>query len=108
MGKAPESIGNLSLRYTPTAIDGLSLSVEWAHLGPYYVDETNLEKYKGHDLWHLRAAYQINDMIGVYLRSQNITDERYSTYTSRQVGKDAATYRVGIPRTFNAGLRLAF
>ncbi|MCY4045585.1 MAG: TonB-dependent receptor [Cellvibrionales bacterium] len=108
VAKAPESTGNLSLLYAPAAIDGLKLTAEWSHLGPYYVEETNLNTYEGHDIFNLRAAYQVNDMLGLYLKGHNMTDKRYSTYTSARPGTDKITYRVGNPRSFAAGLRLAF
>lgn len=108
VGKAPETIGNLTFAYAPIAIAGLRIEFEWEHLGEYFTDETNIETYEGHDLYNFRASYQVNDKLNVYTRIQNITDELYSTYTSSQVGDSDISYRPGMPRSLFVGLRSRF
>src|SRR5690606_36752566 len=41
VGKAPESFGNISLRYQPDGLAVLTAELEWEYLGDYYMDETN-------------------------------------------------------------------
>jgi len=108
VGKAPETIGNLTLAYEPMALEGLRMEVEWEHLGEYFTDETNTSTYDGHDLYNFRVSYRANDNFEVYGRVQNLTDELYSTYTSNQVGDPDISYRPGLPRSFYAGVRLTF
>lgn len=108
VGKAPETIGNLTLVYTPEKIDGLRIELEWEHLGEYFTDETNTATYDGHDLYNLRIAYRVNDKLEVYSRLQNLIDELYSTYTSNQVGDPDISYRPGLPRSYFAGVQLTF
>ncbi len=108
VGKAPETIANVTLAYAPLAVPGLRLELEWEHLGEYYTDETNDNEYDGHDLYNLRINYDVNQQWEVYTRIQNITDELYSTYTSNQVGRDQVSYRPGLPRAVYGGVRYRF
>ncbi len=108
IGKAPQTVANLTLAYTPKIIEGLRVELEWEHLGEYYTDETNTADYDGHDLVNFRASYRVNAELEVYGRVQNLTDERYSTYTSNQVGDSDISYRPGTPRSVYAGVRYRF
>lgn len=108
IGKAPKTLGNLAIQYRPAFIDGLTLEAEWVHVGDYFTDETNTNEYEGHDLFNLRASLEISEQFELYGRIMNITDERYSTYTSNQVGDPDITYRPGLPRRFYVGFRSKF
>lgn len=108
IGKAPDTVANVTLAYAPNAIEGLRLELEWAHLSEYYTDETNTAKYDGHDLLNLRASYRVNTGLEFYGRIQNLADELYSTYTSNQVGDSDISYRPGAPRSVYAGVRYTF
>lgn len=108
IGKAPDTIANLTLTYSPLTIPGLRVELEWEHLGKYFTDDTNTSSYDGHDLLNVRAAYAATDLLEIYARVQNLTDELYSTYTSNQVGDTDISYRPGSPRTVYAGIRLRF
>ncbi len=108
VGKAPETMGSLTLGYQPRALAKLSLEVEWEHMGGYYTDETNSAEYDGHNLFNLRANYQLSNRWAIYGRVMNLTDRRYSTYTSNQVGNSNIGYRPGLPRSLYLGVRGAF
>jgi len=108
VGKAPDSLGNIALRYEPVKVYGLMVELELEHVGEYYTDETNTNKYAGHQVVNLRSNYQVNTQLQVYGRLQNLADERYSTYTSNQVGSDKIEYRPGAPLSLFAGLRYSF
>ena len=108
IGKAPDTIGNVVLVYTPVIFTGLRLEVEWEHLGDYYTDETNTADYGGHDLYNFRVNYVLGNGLELYGRVQNIGDKRYSTYTSNQVGDPDISYRPGNPRSAYAGFRYTF
>lgn len=105
---APETIGNVTLAYSPLALPDLRVELEWEHLGEYYTDQTNTATYDGYDLYNLRASYKVNPSLELYGRVQNLTDELYSTYTSNQVGDPDISYRPGLPRTTYAGFRYWF
>ena len=108
VGKAPNTLGNIAIRYEPLAMSGFMTELEMEHVGDYYTDETNTNEYSGHELLNLRSRYQINQQVELYGRLQNILDKRYSTYTSNQVGSEDISYRPGQPFTVFAGLRAYF
>ncbi|WP_226703977.1 TonB-dependent receptor [Microbulbifer elongatus] len=108
ISRAPESLANVTLAYSPEWLSGLRMELEWSHMGDYYTDETNTQKYAGHELLNLRATHDFDEDLSVYARLSNITDERYSTYTSNQVGDEDLSYRPGLPRSLFAGVRYRF
>ena len=108
IAKAPKTIGNLTLTYTPKKIKNSSISLEWEHLGKYYVDETNTDEYNGHDLLNLRANYALDKNMDIYFRMMNVTNKLYSTYASKTVGSSAVKYRPGSPSMVLVGLNYSF
>ncbi len=107
VGKAPETIGNLTVSYYPTVLPKASFEAEWEHLGSYYTDETNTSEYGGHNLFNLRANYDHSDDVSFFARIMNLTDRRYSTYTSNQVGDPDISYRPGNPMTGTVGIKVS-
>lgn len=107
VGKAPRTLGNAALVYSPAQLRGAQVELEWEHVGQYYLDETNTDTYDGHDLMNLRAHYDIDRQLTVYARLMNLFDERYAALASYQVGSPIE-YRVGLPRTAYAGVRYQF
>jgi outer membrane receptor protein involved in Fe transport len=99
VGKAPTQLWQSSLSYQPAAFAGLSLELEWQKVGRYFTDETNTNTYPGHDLWHLRARYELTPQLSLAARLMNLSDQTYSTLTSNQVGSSAIEYRPGMPRS---------
>ncbi|BFM15894.1 TonB-dependent receptor [Maricurvus nonylphenolicus] len=108
VAKAPKKTANLNLTYKPPFLPKASASLEYEYLGEYYTDQTNTAKYDGHELVNLRLHYEVSPQLSTYLRVMNISDERYSTYTSNQVGDPDISYRPGLPRSVYAGVRLSF
>ena len=105
---APETIANTSIAYSPSGLDGLRVELEWEHLGEYYTDDNNSDKYDGHDLFNLRGNYRINEWVELYARIQNLGDTLYSTRTSKSVTAAENDYRSGMPRSYYAGIRVKF
>lgn len=101
--QAPRHMANTRLRYSPSFLKGGSVEIEWVRLGSYWMDDKNTEKYNGHDLYNLRASYNITKQWEVYTRVINITDELYAERASKS-GSDPALFAPGQPRTFFAGL----
>lgn len=99
VGKAPRQLWQSSLSYHPLSMEGLWLELEWQHLGRYYTDETNTNTYPGHDLFNLRARYQMGEHWQLAIRLMNLTDKTYSSLTSNQVGSTDIDYRPGMPRS---------
>jgi iron complex outermembrane recepter protein len=108
VGKAPRTLGNFAIQYRPDYLEDTLFEVEWEHVGEYYTDETNTQDYPGHNLFNLRASYDVSEKVQLYGRVMNVTDKLYSIYTSNQVGDPDLDYRPGLPRTFYVGLRTKF
>lgn len=108
IARAPKTIGNFAIGYKPEQLTGTKFEIEWEHLGKYYTDETNANKYGGHDLFNFRAGYDVTKNVELYGRVMNITDKLYSTSTTNQVGDPDTQFMPGNPRTFYAGVRAKF
>ncbi|GLQ30355.1 TonB-dependent receptor [Litoribrevibacter albus] len=108
VAKAPRTLANAHVNYLPIFLPQASFELEWEHLGNYYTDETNTEKYSGHNLFNLRGEYELTENAVLFGRVMNLFDKRYSTYTSTQVGKTDTVYRPGNPMTGVVGVRLNF
>ena len=52
--------------------------LEWVHVGAYWLDAANSERYRGHDLWHLRWQRPLSASWHGALRLMNLTDRRYA------------------------------
>lgn len=105
--RAADNMANASVSYR-AAEDAWRLELEWEYLGPYFTDETNSHRYGGHQLLNLRGQYRVSNTLMLFARLQNLTDRRYSTYTSNQVGVADLEYRPGQPRTATVGVRLQY
>ncbi len=108
IAQAPETLGNLSVAYQPSFIEGLRVELELQHIGEYYTDDNNTDTYNGHQLFNLRGSYLLNDNVEFYARVQNLTDELYSERTSKGVTDQENEYRPGSPRSYYAGIRMSF
>lgn len=65
---APRVIVNTRLNYKPSFLKGCSAELEWIKLGSYWMDDANTEKYNGHDIFNLRASYNISKKWELYAR----------------------------------------
>jgi len=108
MAAAPEFIANIRLRYTPTALPGLSSMLEMQSIGEYWLDDANSQdsegsnrKDDGYSIVNLKARYQINNQVSVHARLLNITDKEYAQEASFRYGR--TSYSPGAPRTLYVG-----
>ena len=112
MESAPRTITNTSLSYRPASIAQLKVTAEWVHLGSYWMDQANTEKYDGHDLLNLRARYEINKKSTTYIRIMNLTDETYATAASYKPAAfgnpEKFEYAPGMPLTLYLGYSQKF
>lgn len=105
MNGAPNLIANTELSYKPPYLKGLRLGVEWQHVGKYYMDPANTERYGGYELFNARAGYAFRGF-ECWVNCRNIGDVMYaSTAEKTAFGK---SYRPGPVRTFNVGLAYTF
>jgi outer membrane receptor protein involved in Fe transport len=103
---APRTIGDVTLRYTPRGLAGLAIEAEWIHLGWYWMDDANTQKYGGHDLANLRATYAVLEGLEIFGRVMNVFDSRWAT--AAQVSNGQPQFAPGLPLTFYAGISKRF
>ena len=82
----------------------LTASLSWSHVGSYFTDAANEHSYAGHDVWALRARYQITDQIETFGTVRNLFDERYATRADYAFGSER--YFPGEPRALSVGVRV--
>lgn len=73
---APNQFGSSRLTWTPTK--KLTTQLEWIKMGSYWLDAANTGKYEGHQLWNLRANYEIQKGLAVSGRIMNLANRRYA------------------------------
>jgi outer membrane receptor protein involved in Fe transport len=103
---APANVANSRLIYAPSLLNGGEVSAEWVHLGSYWMDAANTERYDGHDLYNLRMNYPVAERLEIYGRVMNLTDERYATEAA--VSRGEREFAPGLPRTYYAGINYTF
>ncbi|HEY4651133.1 MAG TPA: TonB-dependent receptor [Pontibacter sp.] len=105
MATAPRFISNTEVTYKPAAVKGLRLGLEWQHMGKYFLDAANTEKYNGYDLLNARIGYTLGGL-ELWTNILNLTNELYATTADKySYGK---SYRQGAPRTIHMGLGYTF
>ncbi|NDK55761.1 TonB-dependent receptor [Pontibacter fetidus] len=105
MATAPRFISNTEVCFKPTTIKGLRLGLEWQHMGSYYLDAVNSEKYNGYDLLNARIGYSKNGL-ELWTNLLNMTNQLYATTVDKNAwGK---SYRQGAPRTIHVGIGYTF
>ncbi|HET9948278.1 MAG TPA: hypothetical protein VFQ22_05125, partial [Longimicrobiales bacterium] len=62
-------------------------------------------EYEGHDLFHLRATYQVTERMEIFGRVSNLLDERYAE-SARYTPFRGQELAPGQPRTFYVGVRV--
>lgn len=107
MSAAPRLIGNATLAWKPGFLPGARLEAEWVKMGEYWEDDANTHEYEGHDLFNLRASWQMNERFRLFGRVMNLTDERYATRASYNAfrGEELAP---GMPLTAYGGIEVTF
>lgn len=103
MENAPRVLGNTRISWRP--LDGIDTQFEWLHIDEYWLEESNsssFPKYGGHDLFNLRASWQVSPAVSVFGRIYNLGDTRYAD--SAQISSNTPVYSPGLPRTYFAGV----
>jgi len=73
---APKLTGNVQLRWAIN--DNNSAQLELVHMDDYYTNETNLNRYDGHDIMNMRYQYQSNNDWYFAARITNLFDTDYA------------------------------
>ena len=106
MEAAPRYMGHLALAWTPALLNGGHVRLAWRHVGSYWHDPANTQKYDGHTLLGLQVRYPASEHWELYANAENLANKRYADTVG---GTDAApTYGAGQPRTVTAGVQYRF
>jgi iron complex outermembrane receptor protein len=103
MEMAPKVLGNTRLTWQP--LDGMNAQFEWIHIDQYWLEASNsrtFPRYEGHDLFNVRANWQVAPSLSVFARVHNLADTRYAD--SAQISSNTPVYSPGLPRTYFAGV----
>jgi len=112
MPSAPQTVASAALLFTPQALHGGSVELQWERLGSYWMDDENSYRYGGHDLYHLRTEFHVDDGIRISARVMNLADRRYATaaqYSAAAFGNpEKFEYAPGMPRSYYLGVSVGF
>lgn len=98
---APRTMGSLNLTWQSGP--RLRSELEWIHLGKYYTDPQNTNRYDGHDLLNLRVSLKLAESWTGFFRVMNLTDEDYAERADFGFGNER--YFVGKPVSLYVGIR---
>ncbi|HET7188337.1 MAG TPA: TonB-dependent receptor, partial [Gemmatimonadaceae bacterium] len=104
---APRDLGNVFLAWSPIALRGGRVAVEWSHTGGYATDPANSHSYAGYELLNLHASSSISARTELFARVTNLANSAYAelvTYDAFQ--KDQIT--PGAPRSAYVGLKASW
>lgn len=105
MNGAPKWITNSEVTWKPVFVKGFRIGMEWQHIGSYYMDAANTDKYGGYDLFNIRTGYAFRGF-DCWVNCMNVGDQLYATTAEKSAyGK---SYRVGPRQTFNVGVAYTF
>jgi outer membrane receptor protein involved in Fe transport len=105
--QAPRDLGNVLLTFTPRALQGGRLAVEWSKTGRYATDPANTHSYAGYDLVHLHTSAFVRHDVELFARMSNVLDRKYAELLAYDVFQ-GDQYTPGAPRSIYAGIRYAF
>lgn len=104
MNGAPRWMHNAEVWYKPSFIKGLRLGGEWQKIGSYFMDPKNTVKYKGYNVLHLRAGYQLNGF-EVWMNLMNATNNYFAYIASKST---SYSYTLADARHINLGVSYDF
>ena len=106
--EAPRDLASAFLAWSPRALKGGRVALEWSHTGRYDTDPANTRSYAGYDLLHLHASAQMTPRMELFARVTNLANTPYAeivTYDPSPFLRNQ--YTPGAPRSVYAGLRLS-
>ena len=101
---APDTLGTARLRVTPhRRIMG---EIEWRHVGAYFTNPGNTNRYGGHDIFVLRGSFDLSEQLRLSVRVDNLLNARYADRADFAFGNER--FFPGRPRTAFFGLTAGF
>jgi len=105
MSGAPRFIANAEVMYKPAFFKGFRIGMEWQHLGKYWLDNANTQRYSGFDVLNVRSGYNFG-RFEVWVNALNALNKYYATFASRSAY--GYSYNLGDPREWNVGFACRF
>lgn len=102
--QAPANLGSATLAWSPRALGGGRLALEWSRMGRYAQDAANTHWYEGHDLFHLHANVMVTERTEAFVRVMNLGDAWFAELSSYDAFQ-RDTYTPGRPRAVFGGVR---
>jgi outer membrane receptor protein involved in Fe transport len=99
--QAPSRVYDAQLNYQPRFLPRLAASIEWNHIGSYWVEDANVNRQPGHEMFNFRASYRALKSLNLTARIMNLTDVKYP---SDVANFGSLNYRPGMPFTAYAGV----
>jgi outer membrane cobalamin receptor len=101
---APTALGTARLRLTPNA--QITGEIEWRHVGAYFTNPGNTNRYGGHDIFVLRGGFDLSEQLRLSVRVDNLLDAPYADRADFAFGNER--FFPGRPRTAFFGLTAGF
>jgi iron complex outermembrane recepter protein len=107
MESAPRTIGNTTLSWRPRGAEGPRVALEWVHLGEYWLNAANTEKYDGHDVLNLQGSWPVASRVTLFGKLNNLMGERYAENAGWSAFR-GREFAPGMPRTLYAGAQVTW
>jgi iron complex outermembrane receptor protein len=101
---APDTLSHMRLTFLPTT--NAEVELEWRHVGSYFTNPGNTNKYQGHNIFITRVNYALEENINLFGRVDNIFNKKYADRADYAFGSER--YFPGRPRTLFFGLSTSF
>ena len=106
--EAPETLGNLTLNWTPPFYDRITATARLRHLGRWPLNSANTLFTDNEYILTLLGEWRASNRVVVELRVENVTDENYAIFADAPFFAPNGRARPGQPRTVTGGVKLRF
>ncbi|MBX6332407.1 MAG: TonB-dependent receptor [Gemmatimonadaceae bacterium] len=101
--QAPRDLANVLVTWSPRALRGGRIGMEYNHTGRYAEDAANTHFYPGYDLVNVSVNYLLRANAELFARAVNVLDRRYAELASYDPFQ-RDRYNPGSPRMIYAGV----
>jgi iron complex outermembrane receptor protein len=99
----PQNIGNLGVTWFP--VPKASITTTMRYVGNSWMDTAHTLPVPAYAIFGLRANYEINQSITLYVTAVNMLNRQYITFGS---GSNNSSYVLGMPQAFTVGGKFTF
>jgi outer membrane receptor protein involved in Fe transport len=105
--QAPRELGSAVLGWSPRALRGGRLAIEWARMGRYAMNPENTRTYGGHEFATVHGNVFLRPGVELFGRLSNVFDRQYAELAAfdRFRGEEITP---GAPRALNVGARVSW